>query len=246
MTNELGREMEGMKDRFMGALIGLAVGDAVGTTLEFVPPKKVVPIVDMVGGGPFHLKAGQWTDDTSMALCLADSLMACDGHNPKDQMERYWRWYEEGYRSSTGRCFDIGSTCKGSMYRFQMTGEPYAGSKNTKSAGNGSLMRLAPVPMYFLNEPLEKILDTAADSSRTTHGTVACMDACRYFSALLVGAMRGATKAELLAPYYSSEPNYWTTHPLESPEIREIAEGSFTRRNPPEIKGSGCFHFMIT
>lgn len=100
----------GDRNRYTGCLLGLAVGDALGTTLEFQAPGTVEPIHDMVGGGPFGLAPGQWTDDTSMALCLAESLIACDGFGARDQMDRYLRWYREGYLSSTGRCFDIGNT----------------------------------------------------------------------------------------------------------------------------------------
>jgi ADP-ribosylglycohydrolase len=89
-------------DRYHGCLLGLAVGDAVGTTLEFQPPGSFKPVSDMTGGGPFHLKPGQWTDDTSMALCLAESLAECRCFDPSDQMRRYVRWYREGYLSARG------------------------------------------------------------------------------------------------------------------------------------------------
>ena len=100
------------RERYRGCLLGLAVGDALGTTLEFCRPGSFAPISEMVGGGPFHLKPGQWTDDTSMALCLASSLTERGGFDARDQMERYARWWREGYWSSTGRCFDIGSTTR--------------------------------------------------------------------------------------------------------------------------------------
>ena len=137
------------KDRFRGCLLGLAVGDAVGTTLEFKPPGSFKPIHDMVGGGPFSLKPGEWTDDTSMALCLATSLLEKNGFDPKDQMDRYCRWWKEGYLSSNGRCFDIGNTVSAALALYGRTGDPIAGSTNPQSAGNGSIMRLAPVPMFY-------------------------------------------------------------------------------------------------
>ena len=93
------------RDRVGGCLVGLAAGDALGTTLEFSPPGSFDPIDDMVGGGPFGLRAGQWTDDTSMALCLATSLLESGGFDPVDQMGRYLRWFRQGYLSSTGRCY---------------------------------------------------------------------------------------------------------------------------------------------
>ena len=96
-------------DRFRGCLLGLAVGDALGTTLEFKLPGTFAPIDDMIGGGPFGLQACQWTDDTSMALCLAESLIECKGFDAADQMRRYARWWREGHLSSIGACFDIGT-----------------------------------------------------------------------------------------------------------------------------------------
>jgi ADP-ribosyl-[dinitrogen reductase] hydrolase len=130
--------------RSRGCLLGLAVGDALGTTLEFKPPGTFTPITDMLGGGPFNLKPGQWTDDTSLALCLAESLIECRGFNPKDQMERYVRWWKEGHLSSTGECFDIGNTTRTALSAFLKTGNPISGPTDAYSAGNGSLMRLAP------------------------------------------------------------------------------------------------------
>ena len=103
----------------------------------------------MVGGGSFGWKAGEWTDDTSMALCLASSLTELGRFDAADQMTRYWRWVDEGYLSSTGRCFDVGNTVYDALERFQQTGEPFSGSTDPYSAGNGCIMRLAPVPMFY-------------------------------------------------------------------------------------------------
>lgn len=226
-----------LRDHCLGCLLGLAVGDALGTTLEFRSPGTFRLISDMEGGGPFDLQPGQWTDDTSMALCLAESLLESGGFDAADQMRRYVRWYRTGYRSSTGTCFDIGATVSAALHRFEQTGEAFAGSTDAHSAGNGSLMRLAPVPLYFARDPARAIHD-AGESSRTTHGTRTAVDACRYMAALIVGALNGATKDELLTEHFSPLPDSWTAGPLVS-EIDEIARGSFKRREPPAIKGSG-------
>ncbi len=223
--------------RYRGALLGLAAGDALGTTLEFQLPGSFRPIDDMVGGGPFHLKPGQWTDDTAMALCLATSLVEREGFDPRDQMERYVRWYREGYMSSTGCCFDIGNTVRLALETFEKSGEPYAGPTDPRTAGNGSIMRLAPIPLFYALAPLV-VLDRAADSSRTTHGAAAAVDACRYMAGLIVGALQGVDKETLLAPRYSPTPHAWQDRPLVS-AIDEIAAGSFKRRQPPAIQGSG-------
>lgn len=224
-------------ERYRGSLLGLAVGDAVGTTLEFKPPGSFAPISDMVGGGPFRLAPGQWTDDTSMALCLAESLVECQGLNLVDQLERYVRWYREGYLSSTGRCFDIGNTVREALLRFERTREPHCGSTDPMAAGNGSIMRLAPVPLAYAQRPREAV-EKCAESSRATHGAVAAVDACRYLGGLLVGAVNGVGKDELLSERYSPVPGYWTERPLV-PEIDEIARSSFKHREPPEIRGTG-------
>jgi ADP-ribosylglycohydrolase len=228
-----------LRDRYLGALLGLAVGDALGTTLEFKAPGTFKPITDMVGGGPFGLQPGQWTDDTSMALCLAESLIENRTFDPKDQMDRYCRWWKEGYLSSTGTCFDIGVTIRKSLESYLRSGEPFAGSTDPFTAGNGSLMRLAPVPLA-LRRNIELAIHNAAESSRTTHGAPAAVDACRYFAGLLLGVLGGRPKEEILSAFFYPGPDrdYWRRHAL-APEIAEIANGSFKQKEPPEIVGSG-------
>ena len=223
--------------RFRGALLGLAAGDAVGATVEFMLPGTFTPVTDMVGGGAFHLRPGQWTDDTSMALCLAESLIERRGFDPRDQMERYLRWRDEGYLSSTGSCFGLGLTVGAALEAFRRSGDPFSGSSDPHTAGNGSLMRLAPVPLYFMDDPREAVR-LSAESSRTTHGALTCLDACRYFGGLLVGACQGVDKDLLLSDRYSPVEGLWAEAPL-CPEIDEIAAGSFRHREPPEIMGSG-------
>lgn len=224
-------------DRSRGALLGLAAGDALGTTLEFQHPGHFEPLTDMVGGGPFSLKPGEWTDDTSMALCLAESLVEKHAFDPRDQMQRYVRWYREGHFSVKGYCFDIGNATRTALERFEHSGQPFAGSTDPNSAGNGSIMRLAPVPMAFAHDPTEAIR-LAGESSRTTHGALTCVDACRYLAGLLVGAIHGASKEELLAPDYTPIPGSWNAEPL-CKEVAQVAAGSFLRKEPPEIRGSG-------
>ena len=223
--------------RFRGALLGLAVGDAIGTTVEFRSPGTFLPVTDMTGGGPFSLAPGQWTDDTSMALCLAESLIECGGFDPADQMRRYVRWYRDGHLSSTGRCFDIGNTVRFALETFERSGEPFSGPVSVVSAGNGSIMRLAPVPLAFSGDA-RRAIELSGESSRTTHGAREAIDACRYLGALIVGAVKGVSKEELLADRYSPVPGLWDESPL-APNIDEIARGSFKRSEPPEIKGSG-------
>ena len=224
-------------DRYRGALMGLAVGDALGTTLEFKSPGSFEPIEDMVGGGPFWLNAGEWTDDTSMALCLAESLVKCNGFDPADQMWRYVRWSREGYLSSTGKCFDIGGTVSAALRRFVTYEDPFAGETEPHYGGNGSLMRLAPVPLAFAKDP-EEAIHLAGEMSRTTHAAPEPIDACRYYSGLILGALGGESKEVLLGERYSPLGNRWSVGEL-SPKIDQIAAGSYKIKEPPGIRGTG-------
>lgn len=224
-------------DRVRGAFLGLAVGDAVGTTLEFQAPGSFEPLTDMIGGGPFGNPPGTWTDDTAMAACLAESLVETSGFDPADQMRRYLRWYREGYWSATGHCFDIGTTTRAALGAFERTGDPWSGSGDPHAAGNGCIMRLAPVPLAYAHDPAAAIR-LAGESSRTTHGARTCVDACRYLAGLIVGAVRGVPKDELLAPRYTPLPGLWDQWPLD-PAIDAVAAGSFSTKQPPDIQGSG-------
>ena len=224
-------------DRFYGSLIGLAVGDAMGAPLEFKSPGSFEPVNDMIGDGPHHLEPGEWTDDTSMALCLAESLIETGKFDPVDQLKNYLRWYREGYMSVNNRCFDIGNTTREALLIFEETGEPYPGPENEYSAGNGSLMRLAPVPLFYMSNPLEA-LKMSGQSSRTTHNHPLAVDACRYMGGLIHGAVIGTSKDKLLSERYSPIDGYWDENPLET-KIDEVACGSFKELEPPEIRGRG-------
>ena len=218
------------RDRFRGCLLGLAAGDAVGTTVEFQPRGSFAPVIDMVGGGPFHLQPGQWTDDTSMALCLATSLVETGGFDARDQIERYVRWATQGYLSSTGTCFDIGTTVASSLARYRRTNDPNSGLVDPRSAGNGSIMRLAPVPMFF-HPDFDAAIRHSEASSRTTHGCRECLDACRLFGAILFHALAGDTKEEILIAAARMRDF--------SPRIDEIAKGDYRSKGEGEIRGSG-------
>ncbi|MEK4009240.1 ADP-ribosylglycohydrolase family protein [Paenibacillus sp. FSL H3-0333] len=222
-------------DRYQGCLQGLAAGDALGTTVEFQAPGTFKPMTDIVGGGVFALQPGQWTDDTSMALCLAESLLAMQGFDPADQMQRYVKWYREGALSSTGRCFDIGNATREALQRYEASGEAYSGSEDPFSAGNGSIMRLAPVVMYYAKQPAEAIR-YAAMSSRTTHGAAECLAACRLLAVYILAGLHGWSKQEMLAPDAFRE---WLDEEALTPHMLNIKQGSYKLKEPPQIQGSG-------
>jgi ADP-ribosylglycohydrolase len=216
-------------DRFHGCLLGLAVGDAVGTTVEFKLRDTFPKMTAMVGGGPFDLEPGQWTDDTSMALCLAISLITKREFDPADQMDRYWDWYKNGYLSSTGRCFDIGNTVRYALDRYQRTRNPFSGSNSPNSAGNGSLMRLAPIPIYYFPDH-DKTIHFAGESSRTTHGALECIEACQLFAEMIYLALSGQSKDQIL---------FDTKIKVSAPKITDVAKGRYSQKPITQIRGAG-------
>lgn len=218
-----------MKDRIVGTLVGLACGDAVGTTVEFAKRGSFKPVTDMVGGGVFELEKGQWTDDTSMALCLAHSLVHCQGFDPVDQMQRYCNWYQHGYMSSNGRCFDIGMTVSDALEKFLATGEAYSGSTDEYSSGNGALMRLAPIPMVY-HRDMTACMQYAKDSSRTTHASKECIDASQLFAYLIVKAFTTNTKQAI---FQNIE------YEVSSPKLQVITDGRFIDYQYEQLTGSG-------
>lgn len=187
------------RDRARGALLGLAVGDALGTTLEFRSRDSYEPVTTIVGGGPFGLNAGEWTDDTSMALALADSLLQKGGLDEHDLMQRFCAWAEQGKYSHNGRCFDIGSTVNGALRRFRSSGDPRAGSTDPQSAGNGSLMRLAPVSIRYAFDDAARI-DAARRQSAVTHGAEEAIEACAAYADLVAEAIQGWSKQHVFTP----------------------------------------------
>lgn len=216
------------QNRAAGCLLGLACGDAVGAAVEFLPRGRFHPLTDMVGGGKFRLDKGYWTDDTSMALCLADSLLAVGGFDAEDQMQRYYRWFSTGYNSSKPMAFGIGQTVLRSLFAYKKTGNPYSGSTESRHSGNGSLMRLAPIPLFYFSRP-DLARSYAVQSSRTTHGSRECLEACQYFSHVLVKALSGISKEEI----------FECSDLCEMESIHHICRRDFICKTENEVKGSG-------
>lgn len=214
-------------DRARGALLGLAVGDALGTTLEFSRRDSLPRQTEMTGGGPFRLPAGHWTDDTAMALALAESLAAHRGLDERDLMDRFTAWWRRGEYIPAGRCFDIGGTTRDALARYGRTGDPVAGDPSPHAAGNGSLMRLSPAALAARSRDEAEAL--ARRQSATTHAAPECLDACAFFAGLLWDALHGADRDALLAP------RDW---PGEA-AVARIAAGDWRDRPREAIRSSG-------
>ncbi len=217
-------------ERYRGCVLGLAAGDALGAQVEFMPRGKFEPVTDMVGGGHYRLRPGEWTDDTSMALCLAYSLVSRKGFDAGDQMDRYLRWVRDGYMSSTGACFDLGGTVGRALRRYEETGDPFAGSTDPMSAGNGSIMRLAPAVLFYYPDR-SAALHYAVESSRTTHACIEALEAVRLLAEVLVRALEGASKGEVVM---AADPSAFT-----SDSIASIARGEYREKAEAEIRSGG-------
>ena len=239
-------------DRARGALLGLAVGDALGTTLEFSRRDTLPHHTEMTDGGPFNLKPGQWTDDTSMALALAESLLHAPGFDPSDLMTRFVSWRKTGAYSCTGTCFDVGIATQQALNRFIRSGDPFAGSTDPDDAGNGSLMRLAPVALVTLHHPgeAERIAEA---QSRTTHAAPEAIEACTYFVQLLREAILNQPNVLRPRPWIGDDTDgLRPRHFIEGPDfdltplnrpgeaaIHAIAQGSWRGKARENIRSSG-------
>ncbi|CAF3786511.1 unnamed protein product [Adineta steineri] len=237
-----------LSDRISGSLFGLLLCDSLGTAVECQTAGSFDPVKSLRGGGKFQLKPGQFTDDGSMALCLSIALLDNENniHSSIKQMNLYRRWYENGYLSSNGECFDIGITVRIALNKFISNSDQsetaYYGNTSDKASGNGSLMRLAPIALLYYQDPSHAVTE-AMNSSKTTHASILCLDSCRIYTVLIIGALQGFSKDDLLNTDQVFVPNglpndYWINNPLDA-DVFKVINGSYKQLNPPEIKASG-------
>ena len=228
-------------DRQRGCLLGLAIGDALGAAVEFKHPGTFKPVTGYRAGGPHGLNPGEWTDDTSMALALADSI-ATVGWNLNDQADRYSRWANTGKYSVNGRCFDIGGTVSSALRAFQISGDAFSSaSRDEGASGNGSIMRLAPVPIHFAGlfpNHIELLAKYAAESSLPTHASPQCLSASRYMALVLAAMITGVGRDDVLAPDWGPLQQLRKIESLH-PAVDAVAAGSFRELKPPDIEGGG-------
>ncbi len=176
-----------IEDRAIGALVGLAVGDALGTSVEFMSRGSFPPVTGMRGGGVFQLQPGEWTDDTSMALALGEALLQDPAMaDPALVMNRWLNWYHYGMYSHNGRCFDIGNQTALALTNW--ANSQTLPAKDTNSAGNGCIMRLAPVAIVNFKNP-ERLRDVAQRQSDLTHRNIECRDASAKLADLIAACI---------------------------------------------------------
>ena len=226
-------------DRYKGSMLGLAIGDAFGAPVEFHQRDTFSPVKWYSKGGKFNLSIGEYTDDTAMALCLAQSLIDCKGIDQKDQLKKYLLWLETGYMSATGRSIGCGKTILRSLTKFKYNDCMECGnSRLKKGAGNGSLMRIAPIALFYSND-LKVALKMAEKSSYTTHGLKICADACRIYVGLIFGTLNSMSKEELLNKQYFEYLCSLDEHYSYDPLIEQIMQGSYKTKTRDEISSSG-------
>ncbi len=199
------------KDQAIGSFIGLAVGDALGTTLEFhknPSPDRSTWHTEMTGGGAFGVPAGGWTDDTSMALALAESLYAFGYFKAEEVADNFVAWWLEGQFSWANKCIDIGNATREALNRQlqrQSGGNAYLGSTSHTDSGNGGIMRLAPT-VLINHRNLSKAIEDSINQSRITHASEEC---CLYANLLARVLYAGDPFIDEVSDYVLSDDSVW-------------------------------------
>ncbi|MGA3156064.1 MAG: ADP-ribosylglycohydrolase family protein [Steroidobacteraceae bacterium] len=203
------RVVGSLRERFLGALLGLATGDALAAATQYRRPKSFPNVGDLLGGGPFDLPRGAWSDDTAMALCLAASLSEKEQFDPRDQLQRYVRWQREGYLSATGQCVGITASTARALALGQRRRQPYSGSHDPTQLDPEPLSRVAPAVLFSFADAAQAI-QAGGDAARVTCQAPLVVDACRLLAALVHAALRGEPRAQLLKP----SPAQFSARPL--------------------------------
>ncbi len=187
-----------LRERFLGALLGLAAGDALAAATQYRRAGTFAPVADLLGGGPFGLPRGGWSDDTAMALCLAESLLECGGFDPLDQVERYRRWQREGHLSATGQCLGITASTARALAVAKWRQQPFSGAHDPARLDPEPLSRVAPAVLFYFASPQEAVR-SASEAARTTCQVSTVLTACADLARALLAALSGASKSRVLA-----------------------------------------------
>jgi ADP-ribosyl-[dinitrogen reductase] hydrolase len=216
------------RQRAIGALLGLAVGNALGTTLTGRDRDTYHHLTELVGGGPHNLKPGEWTNDVSMALALSTSLLKCGELDESDLMIRFWNVARKGEYSSTGKPAAIDPVTMDAIRRWERVGNPIAGSTDPETVSDGSLVRVAPVAIRFWRD-WDRLREAAERQSRVTHGAVEAVHSCIVFSEILANAIEGQTKDQVLQ----------IEQTRLVPNVQRVVDGSWRGKSGDEIRSTG-------
>ncbi|MCC7462992.1 MAG: ADP-ribosylglycohydrolase family protein [Gammaproteobacteria bacterium] len=222
-----------LRARFVGALLGLAVGDALAAATQYRRSGSFTPVGDLIGGGPFELPRGAWSDDAAMALCLAESFAELDRFDSHDQVERYQRWRRTGHWSATGQCLGITASTARALAQAGWRRQAFAGPHDPKLVDPEPLSRVAPAVMHGFADPAAAV-EQAVDAARTTCQSPLVLDACRALGAMMYAALRGEARATVLAP----APALFGNRPLK-PEVAQIMLHTPAAALPAHAANSG-------
>ena len=224
--------------RIQGGIFGVAIGDALGVPIEFRKRNTFEKVTDFQYCQTFKLNPGEWSDDTSMTLCLAHSLITQKGFNLKNQTEQYIKWFLDGFMSHNGKAIGIGYTTLLSLTLYIKTKKIYTILTDEKYSGNGSLMRVLPVILFFAHD-IEKAVYYSGESSKNTHGSQIAIDACRYFAYIICKIIHGTTKEEIKSKEFKQQTiDFFNKKPLHK-KVEKIIEGEYFEKNTDEIKSTG-------
>ncbi len=180
-------------EKIVGGILGVVTGDALGLPVQFLSRDEVKSnsVTGMRGGGAFNTPAGTWSDDSSLTLCLAESLVE-KGYDTNDIADRFVRWFRDGYCTPLGYSFDIGQATAIAMNNLIKGVTPLeAGPAGENNNGNGSLMRILPAAIYYAHLSDPELIEKICEVSRITHGhprsQLGCSLYALYVKELLAG-----------------------------------------------------------
>lgn len=225
------------------ALIGLAIGDAVGVPAEFKSRRYLIehPIKDMVGYGTYNLPPGTFSDDTSLSMCLAEVLI--DEYNIEKLAKYFLKWYDEAFWSARGEVFDVGNTTEKVILKLKQ-GQPaiLAGNDDEYSNGNGSLMRILPLLFFIHNKPIEERFKYISEVSSVTHRHIRSIIACFYYLEFARYIMQGKNKVEIYTLLQQEIPAFLQQNNVSDAEIahfERLLKEDISMLHEEKIRSSG-------
>ncbi len=229
-------------DRILGGLWGSVVGDALGLPVQFRSRDQVrrMNINGMIGNGTFDLPAGSWSDDSSLMICTVESLL--EGFDTRDLGQLFIKWLNEGYWTPWGQAYDIGNATIEGISRMKLGVDPeQAGGADEQSNGNGSLMRILPVALYFANHPGKEFLDAVHRVSCLTHAHPRSQMACGFFCLMAIELLQGAEKTEAYLDAVKKAKEHHNMKPFRSElhHFHRVLSESIDTMKAFEIRSSG-------
>ncbi len=232
-----------MPNHLQTILLGTAVADALGVPVEFKPRSvlKENPVTDMREYGTYHLPKGTWSDDTSLMLCLAESIV--EGLDLNKLVQKFIAWKNDNYWTPRGWVFDIGIGTRIAIERLEngMTPE-LAGGFEEMDNGNGSLMRILPLITFSKNLPIEERFLWTKKVSSLTHAHIRSVMACFYYLEFAKKIIEGQDKWQVYKELQFVLINYFESkniNPLEINKLDRLLKEDISKNTEETIRSSG-------